>query len=133
MHYQKTIGDSRPFIRFLVVGILNTAFGYGLFALFISIGLHYVLASFIGTVFGILFNFFSTGCLVFNNKDISRLPWFFGVYGVTYVFGIVGLSILDDMEVDMYCAGLVMIPPSAVVSYFLNRWFVFGGNSEKID
>jgi len=119
--------DSRQFGRFIAVGIVNTVFGYSLFALFIYSGLHYALASFIGTVLGVLFNFFTTGRIVFKNLDKSRLPWFFGVYGITYVLGIMGLSLLDALGLDMYRAGLVMIPPSAVVSYILNRQFVFGG------
>ena len=102
-------------------------FGYGMFALFIYIGLHYAVASFIGTVLGILFNFFTTGRLVFNNTDNSRLPWFFGVYGITYILGVMGLGFLDLLGLDMYRAGLVIIPPAAVLSYVLNGRFVFGG------
>ena len=119
--------DSRwQFVRFIGVGIINTVFGYSLFVLFIFSGLHYVWASFFGTVLGVIFNFFTTGRLVFNNLDHSRLPWFFGVYGITFVFGIAGLSFLDGWGIDMYRAGLVMIPPSAIVSFALNRKFVFG-------
>jgi putative flippase GtrA len=127
MHNQKISWDSRQFGRFIAVGIVNTVFGYSLFALFIYSGLHYALASFIGTVLGVLFNFFTTGRIVFKNLDKRRLPWFFGVYGITYVLGIMGLGLLDAWGIDMYRAGLVMIPPSAVVSYILNRQFVFGG------
>lgn len=118
----------RQFFRFIAVGILNTVVGYGLFALFIYAGLHYALASLFGTVLGVLFNFFSTGRLVFQSRDNRRLPWFFGVYAITYVFGVFGLSVLDALGLDMYRAGLVMIPPSAVVSYLMNRHFVFGGS-----
>ena len=119
--------NSRQFIRFIAVGVLNTAVGYGLFALFIWFGLHYTLAALIGTVLSVLFNFFSTGRIVFQNLDNSRLPYFFGVYGVSYVFGLMGLSILDALGINMYRAGLAMIPPSAFLSYVLNRKIVFGG------
>lgn len=121
------IDEVRRFVRFIAVGLLNTAFGYGVFALLVFLGLHYAVASFVGTILGIIFNFFSTGRLVFQNLDNRRLPRYFGVYGITYVLGLFGLSFLDALGFDMYRAGLVMIPPSATVSYFLNRRFVFGG------
>jgi hypothetical protein len=38
------------FLRFLLVGILNAAVGYGLFALFIYLGLHYSLANLVATM-----------------------------------------------------------------------------------
>ena len=37
-------------IRFLFVGVLNTAVGYGLYALFIFFGWHYVLAQTLSTL-----------------------------------------------------------------------------------
>jgi putative flippase GtrA len=119
--------DNRQFLKFIAVGILNTIVGYGLFALFIFLGLHYTLASFIGTILGILFNFRTIGQLVFNNRDKHRLPLFFGVYAIIYVIGILGLKLLGELGLDMYQAGLVMILPTASIAYLLNRRFVFGG------
>ena len=127
MHNQIVDIDWRSFKRFIVTGTVNTAFGYGLFALLIFIGLHYALASLFSTVLGILFNFFTVGRFVFHNMDKNRLPWFIAVYGITYILGIVGLSLLDALGLDMYRAGILMIPPSAIISYILNCWFVFGG------
>ena len=118
--------EGRRFARFVAVGLLNTAFGYGIFALVIYLGFHYVWASLLSTILGILFNFFATGRLVFNNRDNSRLGRFFCVYGVSFVFGLAGLALLNEMGVDIYIAGLILIPPSAVLTYVLNRLFVFG-------
>ena len=67
---------SRRFLHFLLIGALNTAVGYGLFVLFLWLGLHYALAAAFATVLGVLFNFKSTGGLVFKSKDNTRLPWF---------------------------------------------------------
>ncbi|NCQ92050.1 MAG: hypothetical protein GPI94_15420 [Microcystis aeruginosa LG13-03] len=54
------------FVRFLLVGVLNTIFGYSLFAVLILIGLNYKYAVLIGTIQGVLFNFQTTGRLVFG-------------------------------------------------------------------
>ena len=117
--------ESRRFARFIAVGLLNTAFGYGIFALVLFCGFHYVWASLLSTILGILFNFFATGRLVFNNRDNSRLGKFFCMYGVSFIFGLAGLAFLDKMGIDLYIAGLILIPPSAIFTYALNRFFVF--------
>ena len=54
------------FVRFLLVGVLNTLFGYFSFATLIIIGLDYKLAALLATIIGVLFNFQTTGRLVFG-------------------------------------------------------------------
>ncbi len=119
--------ERQQFGRYIAVGILNTAFGFGTYSALIFIGLHYAIASLLGTILGILFNFFTTGRIVFRNSDNSRLLLFFMVYGIVYGFNIAGLFILDSLHVNLYLAGFVMIPPAAILAYILNRRFVFGG------
>ena len=127
MHRQAIAREGRQFGRYIAVGVLNTAFGYGIYAILIFIGLHYALASLMATLLGILFNFFTTGRIVFRNADNSRLLKFFIVYGVVYVFNLAGLAVMDLLHVDLYLAGLVMVPPGAILAYILNHRFVFGG------
>ncbi len=114
------------FVRFLLVGVLNTAFGYSVFALFILLNFHYALAALLSTVCGILFNFKTTGRIVFGSRDNSLLLRFFGVYAITYILGVMCLRVSTAYEWDVLIVGAVMMPPMAVVSYTLNRLFVFG-------
>ena len=127
MRRQTIVREGRQFGRYIAVGLLNTTFGYGSYALLIFIGLHYAWASLIATVWGVLFNFFTTGRIVFRNSDNNRLFKFFLVYGVVYILNLAGLAFLDSLRVDLYLAGLVMVPPAAIIAYMLNRRFVFGG------
>lgn len=118
------------FFRFLVVGVINTAVGYALFSFFIFLGIHYSLAALLGTILGIMFNFKSTGKLVFRNKDNSRFFKFCGVYGVTYLVNIAALKVFKSANFSMYAAGAVLTLPLAFLSFMLNRKFVFP-RSEK--
>lgn len=127
MHRQAIESEGKQFFRFILVGLLNTAFGYGAYALFLYAGVHYAWASLLATVLGILFNFFTTGRIVFSNTDNLRILRFLVVYGVLYLFNIIGLTILDQLRIDLYLAGLAIIPPAAILGYLLNRRFVFGG------
>lgn len=113
------------FIRFLVVGVLNTVFGYTVFAVFILLGLHYAVAALLSTICGVLFNFQTTGRLVFGSRDNSLLVRFFGVYAITYMLGVLYLRVSTAYQWNILIAAAVMMPPMAILSYTLNRLFVF--------
>jgi putative flippase GtrA len=113
------------FIRFLFVGGINTLFSYLVFSVFILLQFHYAIASFLATILGILFNFFTTGKIVFNNNDPKLLFRFFGVYGIIYLFNLLGLKIFNDYQVNLLIAGAILVFPSAILSYFLNKVLVF--------
>lgn len=113
------------FIRFLVVGGINTAFGYCMFSAFLWVGLNYALALFFATVLGVFFNFQTTGRLVFGSKNYGLIWRFFCVYGVTYCVNLAGIFILGLAGVGHYAAGALMLAPIVVLSYLLNRRLVF--------
>ncbi|HEY8101358.1 MAG TPA: GtrA family protein [Burkholderiaceae bacterium] len=113
------------FARFLAVGLLNAFFGYGCFAIFLFIGLHYVVALFLATCIGILFNFKTTGYWVFESKDNRRVLHFISVYIVTYGVNVACLKILSLLGIAPYFGGALLILPMAALAYLLNKWFVF--------
>lgn len=116
---------SYSFVRFMLVGILNAIFGYLMFAFFIFIRFHYAIAALLSTIIGVIFNFFTTGRLVFNNKDNYRLIWFVMVYVVVYFINVGCLWVFNQYHVSNYLAGLVLIVPMGILGYGLNKWLVF--------
>ena len=113
------------FVRFLAVGGLNTAFGYTLFALLTWIGLPYPWAIGLGTIVGVLFNFQTTGRLVFGTAHKHRLIRFVGAYAFMYILNVGGVALLLDWGLNVYLAGALLLLPMAVVSYLTLRVFVF--------
>lgn len=113
-------------IRFFIVGAVNTVFGYGAYALLLFMGLHYAWAALLGTVAGVIFNFFTTGRLVFDRSTSGGLLRFASVYAVIYVLNVAALWVLDGFGINPYVSGLILIVPMACVSYLLMRRFVFG-------
>ena len=95
---------SNRFVRFLLVGGLNTAFGYGIFAAMILLGVWYPVAAAVSTVLGILFNFKTTGTLVFRSPDGSRstLVRFLAVYGTNYVLGVAILRVTNQLGIPCW-------------------------------
>ena len=113
------------FLRFLIVGGINAAFGYLVFALFIYLKFHYSLAAFLSTVLGVLFNFRTTGRLVFGSADNNLIFRFFGVYTIIYILNTGVLKVFRHYAFDMYLAGFLLLAPMAVIAFVLNRRFVF--------
>jgi len=128
--FEKTLGQVKKiwsirFVRFLVVGGINTLFGYLVYSGFILLNIHYALASLISTIIGIIFNFFTTGTIVFRNKNPKLIIRFFSVYGITYLINLGFLKVFSDLKMNMVLAGGILLLPMAVLSYFLNRVLVF--------
>ena len=121
------------FIKFLFVGGLNTAFGYGIFALFIFLKFHFAVASFLSTVLGILFNFKTTGTIVFKNNDNKLIFRFFAAYGIVYALNVLGLKLFKIIHFDMYLAGFILLFPMAIVSFILMKKFVFINKIKNIE
>lgn len=125
----------RPkFIRFVLVGGLNTAFGYGVYCLMIFIGLPYVWATLVSQVLGVLFNFFTTGTLVFDNRDKRLLLRFVMNYILTYFVSIgVNKACQDFLGWNTYISGIGAMVVSALCSYFILKFFVYGSRPQKED
>lgn len=115
----------KKFARYILVGILNTAFGYSLFALFIYLGIHYALAVLLSTVIGVIFNFKTIGLLVFKSKDNSLIYRFVAVYVFTYCLNVAFLRIFKKYDINMYLAGLLLLIPIALISFLLHNSIVF--------
>ena len=118
-------GCSPRFLRFLLVGALNSLFGYGCFALLLYLGIHYAVALFLATVIGVLFNFKTTGYLVFKSKDNRLILRFAATYAILYAVNVSALKLLALSGIDMYLGGALLLLPMAVLAYILNREFVF--------
>jgi putative flippase GtrA len=125
VNFSLSVFNEYQFIRFLFVGGINTIFGYSCFAFFIFLNFHYALASVFATICGIFFNFITVGSIVFYNKDKKLIFKFFGVYGITCVCSIIILKIFNYFLINNYIGGAALILPMAILSFILNKKFVF--------
>ncbi|MHB1304797.1 MAG: GtrA family protein [Acidiphilium sp.] len=114
-----------PFIRFLFVGGLNTLFGYGVFAATVAIGLAPELALLAATIVGILFNFVTTGRLVFGSANSRHLPRFCIAYGIVYLMNATAMRLVVNAGVSAFVAEAVLLPVAAIVTFQVMKMFVF--------
>ena len=114
------------FLRFLVVGSMNTAASYALFCLALAILPTTFSALCVSTVLAILFSFVTNGALVYRSRDPRRILRFYGVYGIVFLYNAVGLAVLEWIGIVPRFGGLILLPGAVIASYLLNRHFVFG-------
>lgn len=115
----------KQLIRFALIGTVNTMVGYGVYCLFLFIDFHYTLAALLSTIFGICFNFFTTGRYVFGNQNVRTFPRFVALYGCLYFVGIFFLQIWESFVHSYYLAGLLNIPLMAAITFWLQKRLVF--------
>jgi putative flippase GtrA len=113
------------FLRFLVVGALNTAVGYSLFLVALAIMPTPFSALVLSTILAILFNFRTIGGFVFGVRDPRLLLRFFGVYAIVFMYNAAGLAALQQTGLRPWLIGLLLLPGGVAISYLLNRGFVF--------
>lgn len=118
------------FVKFLFVGVINTLFGYTIFTLLIFLKLDYRFALLIATIFGVLFNFKTIGILVFETRSNRLIIRFFAVYLSIYLLNIGSLQITNFLGINVLLAQAILLLPLAIVSYFLNKRFVFNSKTK---
>ena len=107
------------------MGILNTIFGYSAFAGLFILTNQRNGSLIVATILGILFNFFTTGRIVFGNKTWRTLLPFILAYGVALGLNLMALSVLVRLGVATLIAQAISLPLVVVVSYLINARFVF--------
>jgi len=112
------------FFKFLFVGALNALFSYTIYAFFILIGLKANLALFFQYILGVLWNFKTTGSIVFKNNNNKLIFKFIFSYIVTFFINSILLNILTKFLND-YLAQAILILPIAVISFLIFKFWVF--------
>ncbi|GGF58982.1 hypothetical protein GCM10007301_18360 [Azorhizobium oxalatiphilum] len=116
-------------VRYVVVGGLNTLFGFAVYAVLALTSLPTWLILILANVAAISFNFATTGGIVFRDLKAQRIPRFLITYGIiflTYLTLIEGLSPLVGGRI--VAMAIVVLPVSAL-NYGLQMLFVFNRGS----
>lgn len=121
------------FIRYLMVGLLNTAFGYGMFYLLLLVGLPPEIALFCATALGVLFNFMTASRLVFRERGWRFLLPFVGVYLLVYLLNAGLLRLLISAGFSAAVAQGLLFAPFVLVTYVLLKRLVYTRKSGQSD
>lgn len=112
-------------LRFVGTGVVNTIFGYAVYAALILLGLPYLTALLVATVLGVAFNYFSFGRMVFDGHMNGRVfSKFLLAYSLIYAVN-AGLLHLFTVSWGLgpYLGQLGCIPFSVLLGWTLmNHW-----------
>jgi putative flippase GtrA len=119
--------ESLRFIRFIIVGVVNTADSYSFYAAYVYMGIPYLIAGTLSFVTSIFFNYFFTRRFVFDKPTHEHTFMYYMVYnGFLYFFSLAILWLFVDIcKLTPYMAGFVSLPINAVVSFVILRTIVF--------
>lgn len=123
----KKLLDKQGF-RFLMVGGINTAVGYGAYALLIFFGLQYLIANTISTIIGVINSYLWNRFFTFKSKDkaLGEMARFVLVYLVSYCASMLFLYlIVGKLGLNTYLAGILNIVLTTTVSWFGHKNFSF--------
>jgi len=113
-------------IRFLLVGGLNSLFGFAVFSLLAYLGAHTWQALLGSNLAGILFNFFTIGGVVFRDLGLSRAPRFALAYLCIYLVNLESIRWLSSqVQMHQITAQALLTAPMAIISYVVMSRFVF--------
>ncbi len=113
------------FLRYLVIGGLNTACALAVYWGCLLMGLPYWFASGASLCFGVVLGHFSHSRLVFKQK--SDFTKYATVWLAIYLLNVALLSVVRRWTGD-YVAAIVLLPLNVAVSYLAMRLVVFRQN-----
>ncbi|MHC5831006.1 MAG: hypothetical protein ACYT04_87375, partial [Nostoc sp.] len=83
------------------------------------------IAALISTICGAFFNFKTIGAIVFQKKSNTLIFRFIGVYIIIYSLQLFFIKLLLFYKISLFMAGALILLPLALISYTLNKIFVF--------
>jgi putative flippase GtrA len=112
-------------IRYYQAGMVNLAFGYGLYAGLIALGLSAYPAQALSHMLGMAFNYVTYSRHVFRNAGPAKLR-FVASYAVNYVLSLATLAGLKQVMANDYLAGLLAAVIVSVINFAALKYLVFG-------
>ena len=115
--------------RYYQAGIVNTAFGYGLYAAFVALGFNIYLAQVTAHLLGMTFNYFTYSRHAFRDLDVSK-GRFIMSYAVNYLLGLGALWAASQLIASPYLAGFVAVVVVSLLNYLILKNWVFTARGE---
>ena len=116
-------------IRFAGVGVLNAAFGFGLYALLVRLGVNVFAAQISSHLLGMAFNYVMFKRHVFRDAN-HALFRFCVAYAMNYGLSLALMAALRPFIASPYLLGLVTLSGVAVLNFLILRFAVFRRRSE---
>lgn len=111
-------------VRYYQVGIINTAFGFGIYLLLVKMGLNPYFAQILSHCLGVIFNYLTYSRHVFRHAH-ARVSRFLASYVGNYLLSLGTLAVALHFVTSPYAAGAISIIVTSLINYFALKHLVF--------
>ncbi|PVX30151.1 GtrA family protein [Sphingomonas pokkalii] len=119
-----TPSQLRELWRYYQAGIVNTAFGIGLYAALVWLGMDRYAAQLLSHLIGMAFNYLTYSRHVFKEAGPAKLRFVIS-YAVNYALSLGTLWLLSKVIQSPYAAGILAAFLVSIVNYFALKLLVF--------
>ena len=121
------------FIKFGLVGVTNTALAYGIYALVLWLGGHYILASALSFVVSVAWSFLLNNRFVFRNETGETRVWWKTLLKTYLAYAFTGLLLanallylwIDVLNVNEHLAFFMNLVITIPLNFLLNKLWAF--------
>jgi putative flippase GtrA len=115
----------QQFVKFLLVGAVNSIFGFAVYILFALSELSNLMVLIWSSSTAIIFNFYTMGSFVFSDIGVARMPRFIILYATVLIINLKLIEWLSPISGGRIHAMAIIILPMACLIYLMQRCFVF--------
>lgn len=122
--------------RFGVVGLMNVAINAVIYMALVYLGVHYILASAVGAIIGVLNSFVWSRLFVFKTqgKVAPQLVKTLMVYGAQIAISWAGLIVLIEFfHIDPYSAYILNVTIVTLISFLGLKYFAFSTRNKATE
>lgn len=122
----------KKFLKFSLIGVLNTFITIISYIFLVKIGMHYLIANCFAYLIGVANSYYWNKNWVFEseNKDLSLFLKFLIVNLIVLTFNTISLFILvDKFFINKFIAQFFSIGVGMIMNFFLNKLWVFNKQS----
>jgi len=121
------------FIKFGLVGLTNTTLSYGIYALILRLGGHYLAASIVSFIVSVAWSYMLNNRFVFQKANGETRVWWKTLLKAYVSYGVTGLVLanvllylwIDVLNVNQYLAFFLNLVFTIPVSFLLNKLWAF--------
>jgi len=116
--------NNNQFFRFIIAGVINTLFGWMVFASAFNLSNNISISLISSTVLGVFFNYLTFGGYTFRKYSRTIFIKFILCYILVYIINLLVLTSLQNYF-SVILAQLILLPIMALLSYLIIKNFVF--------
>lgn len=130
---KRLIDIFRQFVKFGIVGVINTSVSYGIYSALVYLGIYYVVSNVMAYIVGIIVSYLLNSKFVFKKSEGENRSIWQTFIKMCTSYAIVNLLLqslllallVEKMELSKYIAPLIILCITVPLNFVLNKFWTF--------